>query len=125
VAAVFVVTMIFWMNRVARHLKKEIEQKVESYAERAGKAAGGYRAIRFPDGAARRSGTRADSARGGDVTEGLQTWIGTGVGIGAAVAVGVLFFKGTLKVPLHRFFAVTSAITDPGAINWRLRVCTN
>jgi FTR1 family protein len=39
VAAVFVITMILWMNRVARHLKKEIEQKIESYAERAGRAA--------------------------------------------------------------------------------------
>jgi high-affinity iron transporter len=43
-------------------------------------------------------------------TEGLQTWIGTITGIIAAVAVGVFFFKGTLKVPLHRFFAVTSTI---------------
>jgi uncharacterized membrane protein len=43
-------------------------------------------------------------------TEGLQTWIGTILGIAAAVAVGVFFFKGTLRVPLHRFFAVTSAI---------------
>ena len=40
VASVFVVTMIVWMNRVARHLRKEIEEKVESYAERAGSAAG-------------------------------------------------------------------------------------
>ena len=39
-AAFFVVTMIVWMNRVARHLKKDIEQKVESYAVRAGRAAG-------------------------------------------------------------------------------------
>ena len=36
VAAFFVVTMIIWMNRVARHLKKDIEQKVEAYAARAG-----------------------------------------------------------------------------------------
>ncbi|HME13649.1 MAG TPA: FTR1 family protein, partial [Candidatus Acidoferrum sp.] len=40
VAAFFVVTMIIWMNRVARHLKKDIEQKVEAYAARAGQAAG-------------------------------------------------------------------------------------
>jgi high-affinity iron transporter len=43
-------------------------------------------------------------------TEGLQTWIGTVGGIGAAVAVGVLFFKGTLKIPLHRFFSVTTVM---------------
>jgi len=41
---------------------------------------------------------------------GLQTWIGTLAGIGGAVAVGLFFFKGTLRVPLHRFFAVTSGI---------------
>jgi len=41
---------------------------------------------------------------------GLQTWIGTIAGIGASVAVGLFFFKGTLRVPLHRFFAVTSVI---------------
>src|SRR5215472_17768629 len=39
VAAVFVITMIVWMNRVARHLKNEIEEKVETYAARAGGAA--------------------------------------------------------------------------------------
>jgi len=29
IASVFVITMIVWMNRVARHLKKDIEAKVE------------------------------------------------------------------------------------------------
>src|SRR5262249_31790830 len=43
-------------------------------------------------------------------TEGLQTWIGTILGVAAAIAVGLFFFKGTLRVPLHRFFAVTSVI---------------
>jgi len=43
-------------------------------------------------------------------SEGLQTWIGTIVGIAGAVAVGLFFFKGTLRVPLHRFFAATTVI---------------
>jgi len=43
-------------------------------------------------------------------SEGLQTWLGTIVGIAAAVAVGVFFFKGTLRIPLQRFFAATSVI---------------
>ena len=34
IAAVFVVSMIIWMNRVARHLRKDIEQKIDAYAER-------------------------------------------------------------------------------------------
>jgi uncharacterized membrane protein len=32
------------------------------------------------------------------------------MGIAAAVAVGVFFFKGTLRIPLQRFFAATSVI---------------
>jgi len=111
IAAVFVVTMIVWMNRVARHLKKEIEAKVEAYAEKAGKAAGwGIFAFVFlmvlREGAELALILRAVELS----SEGLQTWIGTIVGIAGAVAVGLFFFKGTLRVPLHRFFAATSVI---------------
>ena len=110
-AAAFVITMIVWMNRVARHLKKEIEQKVEAYAVRAGKAAGwGIFAFVFlmvvREGAELALILRAVELS----TEGLQTWIGTIAGIAAAVAVGLFFFKGTLRIPLQRFFAATSVI---------------
>jgi high-affinity iron transporter len=110
-AAFFVVTMIVWMNRVARHLKKDIEQKVESYAVRAGRAAG-YGIFLFVFLMVVREGAElALILRAVEMsTEGLQTWIGTILGIAAAVAVGLFFFKGTLRVQLHRFFAVTSAI---------------
>jgi high-affinity iron transporter len=111
VASVFVITMIVWMNRVARHLKNEIEAKVEAYAERAGKAAG-WGIFLFVFLMVLREGAElALILRAVELSsEGLQTWIGTIIGIGAAVAVGLFFFKGTLRVPLHRFFAVTSAI---------------
>jgi high-affinity iron transporter len=111
VASVFVITMIVWMNRVARHLKKEIEAKVEAFAERAGKAAG-WGIFLFVFLMVLREGAElALILRAVELSsEGLQTWIGTIAGIGAAVAVGLFFFKGTLRVPLHRFFAVTSAI---------------
>ena len=111
VAAVFVVTMIVWMNRVARHLRKEIEEKVESYAKRAGKAAG-WGIFLFVFLMVLREGVElALILRAVELsTEGLQTWIGTLAGIGAAIAVGLFFFKGTLRIPLHRFFAATSVI---------------
>jgi high-affinity iron transporter len=111
VAAIFVVSMIVWMNRVARHIKKDIEQKVESYAIRAGRAAG-WGIFLFVFLMVVREGVElALILRAVEIsTEGLQTWIGTIFGIAAAVAVGVFFFKGTLRVPLHRFFAVTSVI---------------
>ena len=110
-AAFLVVTMIVWMNRVARRLKKDIEQKVESYAARAGSAAG-WGIFVFVFLMVVREGVElALILRAVEMsTEGLQTWIGTILGIAAAVAVGLFFFKGTLRVPLHRFFAVTSVI---------------
>lgn len=117
VAAVFVVTMVVWMNRIARHLKKEIEDKVESYASRAGSAAGWGIALFVFLMVLREGAELALILRAVELsTEGLQTWIGTLAGITAAILVGLFFFKGTLKVPLHRFFAVTSAILTLVAI---------
>jgi high-affinity iron transporter len=111
IASVFVVTMIIWMNRIARHLKKEIESKVDKFAERAGSAAGWGLGLFVFLMVVREGAELALILRAVEVsTEGLQTWIGTAVGVAAAVAVGVFFFKGTLKIPLQRFFKVTSAI---------------
>ena len=39
-AAVLVVTMVVWMNRVARKLRKEIERRIEVYAQKSTRAAG-------------------------------------------------------------------------------------
>ncbi len=111
IAAVFVVTMIVWMNRVARHLKKEIEAKVEVYAEKAGSAAGWGIFVFVFLMVLREGAELALILRAVELSsEGLQTWIGTIVGIAGAVAVGLFFFKGTLRVPLHRFFAATTVI---------------
>jgi high-affinity iron transporter len=111
VASVFVITMIVWMNRVARHLKKEIEQRVEAYAARVGRAAG-WGILLFVFLMVLREGAElALILRAVELSsEGLQTWLGTIVGIAVAVAVGLFFFKGTLRIPLHRFFAATSII---------------
>ncbi len=110
-AAVFVVTMIVWMNRVARHLKKEIEQRVETYAQQSTAAAGlGLATFVFlmvlREGAELALILRAVALS----SEGIGTWIGTAVGLAVAVAVGLFFFQGTLRVPLGRFFSATSTI---------------
>ena len=111
VAAAFVITMIVWMNRVARHLKKEIEQKVEAYAARVGDAAGWGIFLFVFLMVVREGAELALILRAVEMsTEGLQVWIGSLTGVAAAVAVGVFFFKGTLKIPLQRFFAATSII---------------
>jgi high-affinity iron transporter len=111
VASALVVSMIIWMNRVARHLKKEIEQRVEVYAQKSTRAAGW--AIGFfvflmvvREGAELVLVLRAVELS----TAGVQVWIGTAIGIALAIAVGFFFFQGTLRIPLPRFFKATSVI---------------
>jgi FTR1 family protein len=110
-AAFFVVTMIIWMNRVARSLKREIEQRVEHFSSRAGWGAAFGLGIFVYLLVVREGVELALILRAVELsTAGLEVAIGTGLGLAAAVAVGLFFFKGTLRVPLGRFFAVTSAI---------------
>ena len=110
-AGVLVVTMIVWMNRAARHLKKHIEQQVETYAQRSTRAAGwgiGFFVFLM---VVREGAELVLILRAVELSSaGVQVWIGTGLGIAIAVAVGLFFFQGTLRIPLHRFFAATSAI---------------
>ena len=110
-AAVFVISMIIWMNRVARHLRKEIEQKIENYAVRAGSAAGWGIFLFVFLMVVREGAELALILRAVELSSaGIQTWAGTIVGLLAAIAVGLFFFKGTLKIPLQRFFAATTLI---------------
>jgi FTR1 family protein len=111
VAGAFVVSVIIWMNRIARRLRGEIEQRVETYAQRGERFAGlGIGLFVFlmvlREGAELVLILRAVEF---SIT-GVQVWLGTGLGLAIAVAVGLFFFQGTLKVPLGRFFAATSTI---------------
>ena len=111
VAAALVVTMIVWMNRVARTLKKEIEQRVEAYAQRSTGAAGWGIGLFVFLMVLREGAELVLILRAVELSSaGVQVWIGTGLGIAIAVAVGLFFFQGTLRIPLHRFFSATSAI---------------
>jgi len=111
VAAALVVTMIVWMNRVARSLRKHIETRIEGYAQQTTRAAGwGVGAFVFfmvvREGAELVLILRAVELS----STGVQIWVGTLLGIAIAVAVGFFFFEGTLRIPLHRFFTATSVI---------------
>jgi FTR1 family protein len=111
VASGLVVTMIVWMNRIARTLRKEIEARLETYAQKSTRAAGfGIGAFVFlmvvREGAELVLILRAVELS----SAGVEVWIGTALGIAIAAAVGIFFFQGTLKIPLHRFFAATTGI---------------
>jgi len=111
VAAALVVTMIAWMNKIARSLRKEIEQRIETYAQRSSAAAGWAIGAFVFFMVVREGAELVLILRAVELSSaGVQTWIGTGIGIAIAVAVGVFFFEGTLRIPLHRFFAATSII---------------
>ena len=110
-ASALVVTMIVWMNHVARTLRKHIEERLEAYAQKTTLAAGlGIGAFVFlmvvREGAELVLILRAVELS----STGVQIWIGTLLGIAIAVTVGVFFFQGTLRIPLHRFFRATSII---------------
>jgi high-affinity iron transporter len=111
VASALVVSMIVWMNRVARHLKKHIEERVEAYAQKSTRA-GGWAIGAFVFMMVVREGAELVLVlRAVELSSaGVQVWIGTTIGIAIAVAVGLFFFQGTLRIPLQRFFKATSVI---------------
>jgi high-affinity iron transporter len=111
VASVLVVTMIVWMNHAARTLRRHIEQRVEAYAQRttlaSGLAVGAFVFLMV----VREGAELVLILRAVELSStGVQLWIGTLLGIAIAIAVGVFFFEGTLRIPLDRFFRATSII---------------
>jgi high-affinity iron transporter len=110
-AGLFVVTTIVWMSRAARTLKRTIEVRVEALAVQDTPAArlglAGFVFLMV----AREGVELVLMLRAVELSsEGLGTWIGALLGLGAAITVGLFFFKGTLRVPLPRFFLATSTI---------------
>ncbi|HZY62712.1 MAG TPA: Fe-S-containing protein [Edaphobacter sp.] len=110
-AAVFVVSMIWFMHKTARSMKGEIESKVAKFT-------GGE------DGVSRiglflfvfllvlREGVETVlilSAVTLNSTE-LLSFTGTLLGVAVAVVFGVLFIRGSVKINLRRFFRVTTVI---------------
>ncbi len=107
-AAFFVVTMVVFMMRTGRKLKGEIEGKVETLA---GKNAW-FGLFIFVFLMVLREGAETVlvlSAVSLNSTE-LMSFLGTFFGIIAAIAFGVMFVKGSVRINLQKFFRVTTAI---------------
>jgi high-affinity iron transporter len=108
IAAFFVISMVIFMMRTGRKLKGEIEGKVESLAGK--NAAFGLFAFVFL--MVLREGAETVlilSAVSLNSTE-LMSFLGTLAGVIAAIAFGVMFVKGTVRINLQKFFRVTTAI---------------
>jgi high-affinity iron transporter len=107
-AAFFVVTMVVFMMRTARHLKGEIEDRVGSLAGRSS-SVGLFLFVFFM---VVREGVETVlmlSAVSLNSTE-LMSFIGTVLGVAAAVVFGVVFVKGSVRINLGKFFRVTTVI---------------
>jgi FTR1 family protein len=107
-AAFFVVTMVIFMMKTGRKLKGEIEGKVGLLA---GKDAW-VGLFFFVFLMVLREGAETVlilSAVSLNSTE-LMSFLGTLLGVIAAIAFGVIFVKGSVRINLQKFFRVTTAI---------------
>src|SRR6516162_259196 len=112
VGAVLVLTLVWWMWRAAPRLKHEIEAGIERAARAGGSASAWPGLFLFAFGMVLREGveTAVFLSAASFNSAGVQRWLGALAGVVLAVLFGVLFARGTLKVPLKPFFSLTSAV---------------
>ena len=108
-AAVAVLTwMIFWMRKQARHIKGELEEKLES-AIMAGSAVGLASVVFF---AVLREGweTALFLFAVGESSTPLATGVGAVVGLAVSISLGVALYMGSRRLNLRQFFTVTGIL---------------
>jgi high-affinity iron transporter len=111
-AAFFVVTMVIFMMKTGRKLKGQIEGKVGLLAGLGAEKDAWVGLFFFVFLMVLREGAETVlilSAVSLNSTE-LMSFLGTLLGVLAAVAFGVMFVKGSVRIDLQRFFRVTTAI---------------
>ena len=107
-AAFFVITMIIFMMRTGKKMKGEIEGKLESLASKSSRIG----VFLFVFLMVMREGVETVlilSAVSLNSTE-LMSFLGTLLGVIAAIAFGVMFVKGSVRINLQKFFRVTTVI---------------
>jgi FTR1 family protein len=111
-AAFFVVTMVIFMMKTGRKLKGEIEGRVGLLAGLGAKKNAWFGLFIFVFLMVLREGAETVLMLAGvslNSTE-LLSFLGTLLGVLAAIAFGVMFVKGTVRINLQKFFRVTTAI---------------
>jgi len=111
VGAAFVASVVVWMMRASKGLRKEIENRISTLAIKPTRT-GAWGIFAFVLLMVAREGAETAiflSAVSLRTTE-LMNLMGAVLGLGLAVGLGVAFFKGSVKVNLRRFFSVTSLV---------------
>jgi len=109
VGAALVMSLVVWMWRAAPRMRQEIESGM---ARAAGAQASAWAVFLFAFAMVLREGieTAVFLSAASFSTEGLSLWLGAGVGFALAVGFGVLFVRGSIKLPLKPFFSFTAAV---------------
>ncbi len=104
VAGIFVSSMVFWMARAGKTMKREIEARMANVS-----ATGLFLLIFFM---VLREGVETVLMLTAIAlnTTAVLAWLGSVIGLGLALLFAVAFVKGSIKVPLGSFFRITSAI---------------
>lgn len=111
VGAVFVASVVIWMYKTAKNMRREIEEKLSSLTQRTGRAAA-WGVFLFVFLMVFREGIETVLFLGAvslDTTA-LMNFIGGVIGLALAVGLGIAFFKGSIKVNLRKFFNVTTLV---------------
>lgn len=110
VSAVFVFTLVLWMNRHARHLQGEIESRLQ---QEANANASRWGIFLFVFLMILREGVETVlllSALRFDTSSGIMQALGTVLGLALAILFGVSFVRGTIRINLRSFFRMTTVI---------------
>jgi FTR1 family protein len=112
VAAVLVATLVIWMWRASRSIKRHVETRLEVLT---GEARGrqGWGLLGFTFFTVFREGVEIVlflAALSLTAAGGLLQLIGGATGLGLAALFGFLLIRGSLRIDLRRFFGVTSLV---------------
>ncbi|HKW17934.1 MAG TPA: Fe-S-containing protein [Terriglobales bacterium] len=107
-AAVFVATMIVFMMRTGKRIKGDIESKLGTLASRSSQL--GIFLFVFLMVLREGAETVLMIASVSLETSALLSFLGTLLGVLAAIVFGVMFVKGSVKINLQKFFRVTTVI---------------
>lgn len=108
-SAILVASLLVWMWRHSHALSSEVKSSLGKILDRGSSRSVALGLFLFTFLMVFREGieTVAFLAALSLTTRGLLAFTGAAIGIGAAVAFGVLFVRGSVKVDLKRFFAIT------------------